>query len=300
MNMRAGLVALGKLVLAGAAFSIGMIAGGMLATLLQLPPPAIPQGMDTAAALRNFVLESPLLALALALLARDLGGRFVTRALVLSFLTWIAYTVNTQLEASIFTTMASGLAFSLVDFAVPSLFCGAAVAFLFPYGGETASFAAAAREFFARRTAGAWVWRLAVAALAFMPIYWFFGTLVVPFTGAYYQQNQFGLTMPGLDQILAVLFIRSLLFLAACLPVLILWWGTNRGLFASLGFALFVLVGLLYMLGAEWMPVAVRLPHTLEILVDEFVYAGVLVWLLRKESPVAQPSRSAVRRAAVG
>ena len=300
MNMRAGLVALGKLVLAGAAFSIGMIAGGMLATLLQLPPPAIPQGMDTAAALRNFVLESPLLALALALLARDLGGRFVTRALVLSFLTWIAYTVNTQLEASIFTTMASGLAFSLVDFAVPSLFCGAAVAFLFPYGGETASFAAAAREFFARRTAGAWVWRLAVAALAFMPIYWFFGTLVVPFTGVYYQQNQFGLTMPGLDQILAVLFIRSLLFLAACLPVLILWWGTNRGLFASLGFALFVLVGLLYMLGAEWMPVAVRLPHTLEILVDEFVYAGVLVWLLRKESPVAQPSRSAVRRAAVG
>ncbi len=300
MNMRAGLVALGKLVLAGAAFSIGMIAGGMLATLLQLPPPAIPQGMDTAAALRNFVLESPLLALALALLARDLGGRFVTRALVLSFLTWIAYTVNTQLEASIFTTMASGLAFSLVDFAVPSLFCGAAVAFLFPYGGETASFAAAAREFFARRTAGAWVWRLAVAALAFMPIYWFFGTLVVPFTGAYYQQNQYGLTMPGVDQILAVLFIRSLLFLAACLPVLILWWGTNRSLFASLGFALFVLVGLLYMLGAEWMPVAVRLPHTLEILVDEFVYAGVLVWLLRKESPVAQPSRSAVRRAAVG
>ncbi|MCL5950749.1 MAG: hypothetical protein M1132_03350 [Chloroflexi bacterium] len=300
MNMRAGLVALGKLVLAGAAFSIGMIAGGMLATLLQLPPPAIPQGMDTAAALRNFVLESPLLALALALLARDLGGRFVTRALALSFLTWIAYTVNTQLEASIFTTMASGLAFSLVDFAVPSLFCGTAVAFLFPYGGETASFAAAAREFFARRTAGAWVWRLAVAALAFMPIYWFFGTLVVPFTGAYYQQNQFGLTMPGVDQILAVLFIRSLLFLAACLPVLILWRGSNRSLFASLGSALFVLVGLLYMLGAEWMPVAVRLPHTLEILVDEFVYAGVLVWLLRKESPVAEPSRSAVRRAAVG
>jgi hypothetical protein len=53
-------------------------------------------------------------------------------------------------------------------------------------------------------------------------------------------------------------------------------------LFYSLGFALFVLVGLLYMLGAYYMPLEVRLPHTLEILVDSFAYAGVLVILLVK------------------
>jgi hypothetical protein len=52
-------------------------------------------------------------------------------------------------------------------------------------------------------------------------------------------------------------------------------------LFLRLGFALFVLVGLLYMIAADWMPISVRLPHTLEILADEFAYAGVLVALLK-------------------
>ncbi len=33
---------------------------------------------------------------------------------------------------------------------------------------------------------------------------------------------------------------------------------------------------------AEWMPVSVRPPHTVEILADEFVYAGVLVVLLMR------------------
>lgn len=295
-----GLIALVKLLLAGVAFSIGVVVGGMVATLLQLQPPAIPQGMDMATAMRDFVLESPLLALALALLARNLRGRFITRAFVLSFLTWIAYTVNTQLEASIFTTMASGFWFSIVDFAVPSLLSGLTVAFLFPYRGEVESSAGAVREFFSRRTVLAWMWRLAVGAVAFMPIYWFFGTLVVPFTEAYYQQNQFGLTMPGVEQIFTVLFVRSLLFLLACLPVLILWQGSNRSLFFSLGFALFVLVGLLYMLASEWMPVAVRLPHSIEILADEFVYAGVLVWLLRKGSLVTQANQRAFARVATG
>ncbi len=293
MSIKRALINLGKLLLCSLAFSVGIIVGSMAASLLRLPTPATPAGMDTTVAMRDMLLESPILAFALALIARGLGGGFLARASSLSFLTWIAYTVNTQLEASIFTTLAGGFWFSIVTFGVPSLFCGAAVAFLFPPDPKGKSLVTAAREFFGRRTTGGWIWRLAVAAVAFMPIYWFFGMLVVPFTGEYYRQNMYGLTMPALDQILTILFIRSVLFLLACLPIVVLWQESERSLFLSLGFALFVLVGFLLML-AEWMPLSVRLPHTIEILADEFVYAGVLVALLSR-GETAQERRPVAR-----
>ncbi len=299
MSFKRALINLGKLLLCGLTFSAGIIVGSMAASLLRLPTPTTPAGMDTTVAMRDMLLESPILAFALALIAQGLGGGFLTRAAFLSFLTWIAYTVNTHLEASIFTTMAGGFWFSIVAFSVPCLFCGAAVAFLFPPRREAKSLVSAAREFFARRTSTAWVWRLAVAAVAFMPIYWFFGMLVVPFTGEYYRQNMYGLAMPSLDQLLAILFIRSVLFLLACLPIVVLWQESEHSLFFRLGFALFVLVGLLLML-AEWMPLSVRLPHTIEILADEFVYAGAVVALLTKGGEAALPEQRVVGHGVTG
>jgi tryptophan-rich sensory protein len=98
--------------------------------------------------------------------------------------------------------------------------------------------------------------------------------------------------MPAVEQILTILFVRSVLFLLACLSILALWQKSERSLLLRLGFALFVLVGLLYMLSADWMPVSVRLPHTLEIMADEFVYAWVLVKLLRPSHAAAQSRES--------
>ena len=177
--------------------------------------------------------------------------------------------------------------FQLLAFLVPSVFCGAAVAFLFTpeRGGSTLT--AAWTKFFSGRPIVEWAWRIVLGAVAFMPIYIVFGLLVTPFTEEYYQQNMYGLQMAGWEQILPVLFVRSLLFLLACLPVLIAWQKSKRSLFLNLGFALFVLVGFLYMLAAYWMPLSVRMPHSVEILADEFVYAGVLVALLARDNTLA-------------
>ena len=284
MHLKRLLIDPAKLLLCGIAFFVGIIVGGMIATRLRLAAPAMPAGVDASTAATYLAMEAPLLAFALAVIARGIGGSFLSRAATLSLLTWITYTVNTQLEAAIFTTMAGGIGFSLVSFLVPSIFCGATVALLFPPDEPGARWIDARKVFFSRRTAAEWAGRLAIAAVAFMPIYYFFGLLVVPFTGAYYQQNMYGLAMPGLDQIIVVLFVRSLLFLIACLPVIMTWQKSRGSLFLRLGFALFVLVGFLYMLAAYWMPVSVRLPHSLEILADEFVYAGVLVALLARDN----------------
>jgi hypothetical protein len=82
------------------------------------------------------------------------------------------------------------------------------------------------------------------------------------------------------------------LFLLACLPIILTWQKSELALFWRLGLALFFLVGFVIMLYATWLPLYVRIPHTLEILADEFVYAGALVWLLGKR----QPETSSVRK----
>jgi hypothetical protein len=283
MKIKQLLINLGKVLLCSLAFIAGAVIGGLVATVLGLQQPPMPEGVDSSFAFLLLLLESPLMALALVLVGRGLGGGLLPRALALSSFTWVAYTLNTAIETLAFTTPTiEGALFTTVSFLVPSVLCATTVALLFPAEDKGKGLADAAKEFFGRRPAGAWVWRIAVAAVAFVPIYLFFGSLVAPMTADYFQESMYGLRQPGRDEILLVLLVRSILFLLACLPIVAMWQQSNRRLFLGMGFALFVLVGLLYMLGAYYMPLTIRVPHALEILADSFVYAGVLVVLLAK------------------
>jgi hypothetical protein len=258
--------------------------GGMAASGFGLPTPAMPAGADQMVIGQIMILVSLILAGCLAVLSRKLSGGFVTRWLTLSFLVWIAYGVNNILEGAIFTSMSAASVFTMVLYVFASLICGAAVAWLFPSQNKNARFIALAKGLFARHITGSWVWRFLVAFLAFPLIYLTFGRLISPLVIDYYQQGLFGLSMPDWNQILPILFVRSFLFLIACLPVLIAWNGSNRGLFLTLGLTLFLLVGGLSMLQAYWMPTALRVVHSLEILADEIVYTGILVILFVRPS----------------
>ena len=296
MKIKQLLLNLGKLLLCSLAFIVGAVIGGIVAAVLGLQQPPMPEGVHSSFAFLLLLLESPLMALVLVLVARGLGGGLLPRALALSFFTWVAYTLNTVIETLAFTvTTIGGAWFTAISFLVPSIVCGIAVALLFPADEKGKGLAAIAREFFGRRTAGAWVWRIAVAAVAFVPIYLFFGSLVAPITADYFQQSMYGLRQPDQDEILLVLLVRSTLFLLACLPIVVMWQRSRWSLFLSLGFALFVLVGLLYMLGAYYMPLVIRVPHGLEIMADSFAYAGVLMVLLVKGG--AEPVKAVKARA---
>lgn len=268
----------GVAVLGGLAFYVGMIVGSMVAPMLGLPLPPMPSGVSTNQLLLLTLLTSILLAGALGFLSLHLSGGFLSRWLVLALLTWIAYGVNTYLEAAIFTNMAGPAI--IVMYLFSSLFCAAVMAaFLHPQEkGET--FLAQAKSFFAGRTSLEWTWRLVLSFLAFPFAYILFGLMVKPFTYEFYAQQQMGLKAPGWEQIIPVLALRSLLFLLAILPVLITWKGSQVRLFVTLGFVLFLLVGGLSLLQAIWYPPVVRIAHSLEILADSFVHAGVVVYLL--------------------
>lgn len=283
MNIRSLFLNIGKLLLCGVIFAIGTVVGGTVVTALGLQPPPMPKGMDSQSAMISLLLESPLLALVLALLARHLAGGFWARALTLLSLAWISNSLNNQIEAAAFAGMGSGFLFTILTFLFPLFFISLAVAWLFPSMQPPEGWKDAAKSFFDRFPTAGWVWRLAPGAILFMPVYYFFGLLVIPFTSQYYTQNMYGLQVPPLDQLLIILFIRSILFLIACMPILIGWQGSKLSLAWRLGLALFYLVGFQPLLIANWMPWALRLPHMIEILFDEFVYAGALAWLLGKE-----------------
>jgi len=278
MNIKSFFANIGKLLLCGVIFSAGLVIGGMVVGSLGLQQPSMPEGMDAQSTMLLMLLESPLLALVLALLARHLAGGFRARALMLFFLAWISNSVNNQIEASVFAGMAQGFLFTTLTLLMPAFFMGMAVAWLFPPAGKR-TFADAARSFFGRHELSGWIWRLALGTVVFMPVYYAFGLIVIPFTRSYYEQGLYQLEIPALDKLLFVLFIRSLLFFLAVLPLLIAWQGSRWSLAWRLGLALFYLVGFQSLLIANWMPWALRLPHMIEILLDELVYAGALAWL---------------------
>lgn len=281
MNGKMILVFTGKLLICSITFIIGSIIGGIVATHLGLQQPPLPEGVDSTYAFFLLMLESPLMMFALAPIAGGLGGGLLPRGLVLSFFMWVAYTLNTAIETLAFTiTTVSSALFTTISFLVPSLLCGLVIVWLFPSGEQPESLSPLAKRFVGRRTAGAWLWRIGLATVIFVPIYILFGSIVAPLTAEYFQQNMYGLRQPSQSEMLLVLMARSLLFFLASLPIIVLWEQSNRELSLKLGFALFILVGFLYMLGAYYMPLDIRVTHTLEILAGSFAYAGMLVVLL--------------------
>ena len=273
-----------KVPLCGLLFFFGFIPGGQLAAWLGLSIPEMPAGLDQATIAQYTLLGSMILALGLAALAHGLSGGFLSRWLILFFFAWVAYGLNNYLEAAIFSTMSAASLYTVVLYLPAALLCSAAVTWLFPAQNKGASFPAQVRSFFAGRTVGSWAGRLAAAFLTFPLAYYFFGSLISPIVLPYYREGVSQLALPGWDQILPVLAVRSLLFLLVCLPILIAWNLSNRNLFLTLGLALFIFVGGVSMLSAFWLPNILRLTHSLEILADEIVYAGALILLLGRHA----------------
>ena len=109
--------------------------------------------------------------------------------------------------------------------------------------------------------------------------------MVAPFVLEYYKKGQFGLTLPSTGVIVLVQLLRSSLFFLAALPILIVWSGSRRQLTVLLGIAFFVLVGLFGMIQAYWLGPVLLVVHSVEILVDSVVYAGVLSLLFVRKEP---------------
>lgn len=88
------------------------------------------------------------------------------------------------------------------------------------------------------------------------------------------------MVLPGAGLILSVQILRSILFLLASLPVLILWSATRPQCVAPLGIAIFVLTATFEIVMAYELPAVLRITHSIEILADSMIYAWLMVKLL--------------------
>ncbi len=275
-----------KLVVSGLVFALaGMMVAAIL-TVAGIHPPAMPPEVSAGRSEALALALSLLLAAGVAPLAAGLSGKFRARWLALALLAIINLGVSPVIEAEIFMTMLAkgGAAFLIL------MNAGAAVAFAAVLARLFRPSANAAVPM-PRLAAGEWAWRVALVVLAYPVIYYTFGLMVSPFVVPAYRAGVAGLVLPRVSVVVPVEIGRSALFLLGSLPVIWLWAGSRRGLILALGWAGAVTNGLYALLQATWFPLVLRVAHSLEISADSFVYALVIVMLLRPQA--ASPDRFA-------
>jgi hypothetical protein len=265
-----------KLPVCGLAFSIASFAAATILTIAGLHAPSLPPGVDSQRSGLISIALSPLLALGLAPLAAGLLGSYRLRWLAIALLTFISLGPNTVIEASIFSTVFAngGGAFVVLMNAAAAAVFGAVLARLFQRTGPA--------PMVKPHPPMRWrVGRIALAVLAFPTVYLAFGWMISPIVIGHYRAGVAGLVIPGFGTILGVQILRSVLFLLASAPAILLWAGSRRGLMAALGWAFSVTVGLYGLLSAYWFPAVLRVTHSLEITADSFAYAILIVMLLK-------------------
>jgi hypothetical protein len=131
-----------------------------------------------------------------------------------------------------------------------------------------------------KRNLGEWVKRLAVGALAYFPVYFFFGMLVSPFVISYYSDPSLGLVVPPFSVIIPLEIVRGLLYVAVLLPVVACRDADIKGSTVALAGMLFIPGALLPLLGDQGLPAPIIPFHLVEILADSVVYGYLLARLL--------------------
>lgn len=270
---------LGRVVACAVAYFAGVIAGAAVTSAMGAALPAVPPPADPGRVALFTVLASVVLGAGMAPLASGLAVGVQARWAILAGFLYVCLGLNTAIESAIFTAL-GGTGGMLIFNVFAALGLGAALAVLFRARQGLEPWGQAWRRFRGQFTAAQWATRVAAAWLAFPVIYLLFGSLIAPFVVESYRAGQHGLVLPPMTRIVPVQLLRSALFLAASVPVLVAWRGTRVGLVLALGAAHFVVDGLSGMLQAYWLPAGMRVAHSAEILADSLAYAAALVVLL--------------------
>jgi hypothetical protein len=220
-------------------------------------------------------------------LASSLAASAPLRAGAVGSFLLLALGLNGMIEARVFTHfLDNGIASASVFYVVLAALLGVALGWSFGAPPPAAGLR--------HRSWLAWIPRVAAVWLAWPFIYFFFGTCVAPIVVPYYNAVIAGLRIPALSTILAVQLVRSVIFLAASLPFIVLWKGSRRGLWLALGMAHAFTVGLYGLVGATFLPMVLRVAHSAEIAGDSFAYAGLLVLLFAAPSATANSTAAMI------
>lgn len=209
--------------------------------------------------------------------ARASGWRLLAAAFLPSFV--IRY-FNALDEGVLFLAIPARLVIDgLVVGLITSALVAAAVVWLMGKGGNEEQVAAGQTP---RRSPGAWLWRFAAGDSAYVVLYYAAGMCVFPFVKDFYAN--FKLPSPGAIVLMQV--FRGSIYIASVLPI-IRMIPNRRHATLAIGLALSMLAGVVPLLPDNpLMPPNIRLAHTVEIGVSNFIFGVILAYLF---SPRAKP-----------
>ncbi|MGA2569574.1 MAG: hypothetical protein ABSF23_03575 [Terracidiphilus sp.] len=275
-----------KLIGCWLAFLAAMFLSGVVTTILHFHPAVLPSGVSVQALFLTQLAAGVVLVAGLWPLARSLAAPPALRTAAFVAFLFFAFGVNGMIEAKKFTSfLDAGIGSAAVFYVCVAAFVGTAVGLLFGSAGQPSGLP--------RRNWVAWTWRVAAAWLGWPVIYFVFGMCVGPIVVPYYNAGVAGLRIPSMSVVIAIQLIRSPIFLLFTLPFVALWKGSRRGLWLALGIAHAFTIGLYGLVGAIFLPMVLRVAHTVEMTCDAFAYAGLLVLLFAapaaKGVPAAPP-----------
>ncbi|MEM0482485.1 MAG: hypothetical protein QXM16_06345 [Nitrososphaerota archaeon] len=128
-------------------------------------------------------------------------------------------------EVALFTTYTfSFQVFILIEQLIISLIIASVVGLIFSPRRVTKDLFSGIKNYFSSRSKGEWAWRLALASILYLPIYYFFGFLFSPITGPYYNNPELGLglVIPSIETVIPVEVARGLLYASTMMPLIAL------------------------------------------------------------------------------
>jgi hypothetical protein len=267
-----------------------MISGGILAGLLRMEPPQLPETGDPTVAALLLLPGGMAIALGLAAMATGLAGRPWQRWAILAGFAFVVNGVGTAIETTAFTTIGGGASATLANLPASAL-CALVVVWLFPVPRDVGT-TRPARIVFVPFGTGALAGRLFLALLAFPAFYLAFGIMIAPIVLPYYEQLEF-VFVPPMPIFFSALLLRSTLFLLVSIPVIAFWRLSRVRLAVALGVGHFTAVGLSGLIQVTVFPTVVRWTHGIEILATSACYGLALAWLLFAPPPPVTDDRAA-------
>ena len=265
---------------AALAAMVGLVVGGLITRLLGLPSVTMPSYINLTTLMPLLFLTLILLAILLGECFQRLYPRYWQRVLAIWLCHYLLYYTLNNLDGMLFTPIPH-MSTSFVSSLFNALFPALVIAWLWkPRGGSLP--AKGTFKYSSARKSTDWAWRFMAAWLVYAPVYYLMGRVVAIFTLHYYQDPSLnlGLALPPLGILMAMQVLRGALFLIAVLPVIYAWRGSRTNLWLTVGCIIFAQIAAQVVIQATWLPLELRIPHTIELFVDSFTQACLYALLL--------------------
>lgn len=255
---------------------------------------APPSQVDTSVALLCSLIAGLLIVPAIGPLSLRWELPLGQRTFLLFLLTYSLFYLISALEVVFFTTYSVPLQIALLILNL-GVWLGVAilVARLFQPANEGRNLLAEIGAYFRQRPAWSWAWRIALAALLFVPIYFFFGLMFAGIVVPYYNQmaNGLGLVTPPMEVLLPVEVVRGLWYALTVIPLLAVLRMSRRQTALWIGILLAVFGAIMTQIDNPAWPVPLRVGHGVEMVLDSLFQGAMLAWLLWVERRTGTEAR---------